>query len=101
MKLYSPVQHCTIFMKKPREIKVRRLADMGVPQRVVDRLTDLSEAGREMRVGRVIAEALEMFIEKEIRENEGIARRFNELQKQRRGDNNPGIRLIQTPPESD
>jgi len=71
---------------------------MGVPQPVVDRLMDLSEAGREMRVGRVIAEALEMFIEKELRDNEGIARRFDELQKQRRASNNPGIRLIQRPP---
>jgi hypothetical protein len=88
-------------MKKPREIKVSRLADMGVPQYVVDRLKDLSEAGREMRVGRVIAEALEMFIEKELEENEGIRRRFEEIQKQRRAGNNPGIRLIQTPPEND
>jgi hypothetical protein len=54
-----------------------------------------------MRVGRMIAEALEMFIEKELRENEGIRRRFDEIQKQRRAENNPGIRLIQTPPEND
>jgi hypothetical protein len=84
--------------KKPREIRVRRLTDMGVPQQVIDRLADLSEAGREMRVGRMIAEALEMFIEKELDENEGIRRRFDELQKRRRSENNPGIRLIQRPP---
>jgi hypothetical protein len=71
---------------------------MGVPQQVIDRLADLSEAGREMRVGRMIAEALEMFIEKELDENEGIRRRFDELQKRRRSENNPGIRLIQRPP---
>jgi hypothetical protein len=88
-------------MKKPRENKVRRLADMGVPQHVIDRLLDLSEAGREMRHGRMIAEALEMFIEKELAENEGVARRFHDLQKQRRAGNAPNVRLIQRPPDSD
>ena len=87
--------------EKPKQNKVRRLVDMGVPQHLIDRLLDLSEAGREMRWGRMISEALEMFIEKELQENEGIAGRFEELQQQRRARNNPGIRLIQNPSEGD
>lgn len=81
-------------MKKPRDIKASRLGDMGVPEGVVDRLKDLIEAGREMRLGRVLAQALDMFIENELAENDGIRRRFEELQKQRRAANNPGIHVV-------
>jgi hypothetical protein len=87
-------------MEKPKEIKATRLKDMGVSSAVLDRLADLMEAGREMRLGRVISEALEMFIETETRENEGIRRRFEELQKQRRAANNPGIRVVPITPEN-
>ena len=80
--------------RKPREIKDARLTDLGVPQHVVDRMRDLIEAGREMRLGRILAEALENFIENELAENDGIKRRFEELQKQRREANNPGIRIV-------
>ena len=88
-------------MKKPKEIKATRLLAMGVNPAVVDRLADLTEAGREMRLGRVIGEALEMFIEKEIEENAGIKARFDELQKQRRAANNPGIRVVPNGSQTD
>jgi hypothetical protein len=80
--------------EKHREIKAKRLADMGVHTATIDRLKDLIEAGREMKLGRVLSEALEMFIKNEIGENEGLGKRFEELQKQRRAANNPGIRVV-------
>lgn len=82
--------------KNSREIKAARLAEMGVSSVTIDRVKDLIEAGREMRLGRVIGEALDMFIERELAENKGIASRFEELQKQRRAANNPGIRVVPT-----
>jgi len=80
--------------EKVKEIKAARLAAMGVPSATVDRLKDLIEAGREMRLGRVIGEALEMFIERELEENKGIASRFSDIQKKRRAANNTGIRVV-------
>jgi hypothetical protein len=80
--------------EKSKEIKASRLADMGVDPSTISRLKDLIEAGREMRLGRVLSEALEMFIKNETSENEGIRKRFDELQKQRRSENNPGIRVV-------
>lgn len=46
-----------------KDFKRHRLVQMGVPAEVVERLHDLSEAYFDAKEGRLITEALEMFIE--------------------------------------
>lgn len=65
------------------ESKASRLEQMGVPRATVDRLNDLAEAYYDAKVGTLIAEALEMFIESRLKSDRGMADRFQTLQKRR------------------
>jgi hypothetical protein len=77
-----------------KDSKPSRLEQMGVPTATVERLRDLAEAFYDAKEGRLITEALEMFIETTLRNEAEVRKRFEEARQKRRAGNIQNIHAL-------